>query len=450
MKQPKMKRAENLKEMLKVFTPEPLEDENLQEFYYKDTMKNRMGSPVKSPIKRLFSSCTSISNRNAHLFLGHKGCGKSTELNNLKQEFEEAGHPVHMVHANMERDLHRINHWDLMLLITEGLSQIAYDNDIPIPSAILENIYDILVREIKVTETTSASDTKEFKAGGKIKIPLYFIKTFASLGGSLKAGSEMRVVVTNTMDRRARDWQIYMIEISDCIREKLNGKQPIIIFEDLDMLPYPEKIFELLSYSVLSQMPFPIIYTFPISQCYSPKYPAIRASYTAHTLPMIKVADLKDRSEDTEGIKALRDIVEKRADLSLFCEAKDALNLLIRKTGGSLRHLFDSINYAAQLADWRGATKIEHEDAIDALSELRKELTRIVIKPMFDDLANIYNDADIRRQIDDKDFLLNMTHALVVLEYENGDRWHDLHPLIADYLDTINVIKIKELQTDEK
>ena len=28
---------------------------------------------------------------------------------------------------------------------------------------------------------------------------------------------------------------------------------------------------------------------------------------------------------------------------------------------------------------------------------------------------------------------MNMMEGLIVLEY-NGDRWHDLHPLIEDYL----------------
>jgi hypothetical protein len=35
--------------------------------------------------------------------------------------------------------------------------------------------------------------------------------------------------------------------------------------------------------------------------------------------------------------------------------------------------------------------------------------------------------------IEDKPMLLEMMQGLIVLEY-NGDRWHDLHPLIEDFL----------------
>ena len=449
-----MVRATDLKAMLKVFAPEPLDEENLQDFYYDGTMKNRTGSPVKSPIRRLFDACTSPSSRNAHLFLGHKGCGKSTELNRLKLRFEAEGHPVYIVHANLERDLHQINHWDLMLLITEGLHQIAYDHGVAVPSETLDEIYCILESEIKVTETVSSSDLNELKSGGELKVPLYIINMFASLGRSLKASEEKRTDVIKTMDKRASDWQMNMVEISDHISNELKGRQPIIIIEDLDKLPYPERIFTLLSYSALSQMPFPVIYTFPISQCYSPKYRTIRdLSYTAHTLPMIKVSDVEDRSEDEEGVKTITHIVEKRCDLGLFrkTETIDVLNLLIRKTGGSLRHLFECINYAAQLATWRKALeieekgaqgvsdelKIELEDAEGVLDELRIELTRTIESPMFPQLAAIYNDPNVRRQIKDKDFLLQRMEALVVLEYQNGAHWHDLHPLVADYLDSL-------------
>jgi hypothetical protein len=56
-------------------------------------------------------------------------------------------------------------------------------------------------------------------------------------------------------------------------------------------------------------------------------------------------------------------------------------------------------------------------------------------------LVNIYNDPRYREQIEDLQFLLEKMQGLVVLEYRNGRRWHNLHPMIAEYLKDQGVIK---------
>jgi len=448
MAQPKMKRAENLKEMLKVFTPEPLEGDNLSEFFYEDTMRSRMGNPSKSPIRRLYNDCISPSNRNAHLLLGHGGCGKSTELRNLERRFNNSKcpYPVHLVHARAERDLEKIDRWDIMMLITEGLCHIAEMYKVSIPDYTREALYTILYNEMIQEETLSDSSSVKLAAGAEIKTPPLggIIKAFASLGGELKTGSAKSTTIKEVMDKRASEWRMHTELIAEEIWVKCKKKHPIIIIEDLDRLPDTDKIFSILSYSVLSEMSFPIIYTFPVSQRYDPRFPALSAMYKDHPLPMIKVANHNPRDENEEGMEVIRTIVGRRADLSLFDESDDVLNKLIRKTGGSLRHLFECIIIAAEEASSRGAHKIELQDADSALAEKRDGLTRILDTEMSKKLAVIYNDHKARRRYDEKAFLLKMMHALVVLEYQNGYHWHDVHPLVADYLYEMEEITINE------
>ena len=406
-----------------------------------------MGNPLKSPIRRLYNACTTPSSRNAHLLLGHKGCGKSTELHNLKRDFNNAGHPVHMIHANLESDLHRITHWDILLLITDGLCQIARDTETPIHDTTLEALYAMLKTDMKLTETRGRSVNMEASGGVELNMPPVLrsvLNLFVSLKGSIKAGTNIIETVEEEMKKKASDWLMYTAEISSAIKDKCNLKEPIIIFEDLDRLPEPAKIFELLSYSVLSQMPFPVIYTFPISQCYAPKYPETRASFTAHTLPMIKVSDFKNRAAVDEGLRVIRNIVELRADLCLFDEPGDVLNMLIKKTGGSLRHLFECINHAAEMADWDNATKIEPTHANSALEDLRIELTKTLGHQEIEMLKAMYDDDKLRKQIGEKELLLQMMNASVILEYQNGGHWHDLHPLVADYLDELGPVPTTE------
>jgi hypothetical protein len=62
-------------------------------------------------------------------------------------------------------------------------------------------------------------------------------------------------------------------------------------------------------------------------------------------------------------------------------------------------------------------------------------------------LLNIYNDLRHREQIEDLGFLLRKMQAMVVLEYRNGERWHDLHPMIADFLKKQGVIKEEQRES---
>lgn len=70
------------------------------------------------------------------------------------------------------------------------------------------------------------------------------------------------------------------------------------------------------------------------------------------------------------------------------------------------------------------------EDAERALEELRTSLTRRIEKKDYEFLINIYTGN--KELIEDKQMLLKMLQASVVLEY-NGKRWHNLHPLVADF-----------------
>ena len=82
-----MKYANAIEDFLAAFGPEPLSDGEIKKFYYDGTMENRTGDPYESPIDDIHDGCTSGISK-AYLLLGHKGCGKSTELNVLREKLE--------------------------------------------------------------------------------------------------------------------------------------------------------------------------------------------------------------------------------------------------------------------------------------------------------------------------------------------------------------------------
>ena len=432
-----IKKATNLTDMIQVFRLDGLKGEAFDRFYYKDTIANRTGDINNSPVEDLLEHCQIPSSRNAHLFMGHKGCGKSTELYQFKRKLQETGQPSSIVDVAVSTDVWNITHWDIMLLITEGLCQIALDADIDIPSKLTQNILDYLNKDIVEEETFTDSTSVSAQAGARVKALTLF---FAEFKAKFKANSETRKVTSEKMQKRAAEWISYIIEITNHITAGLDGKQPVLIFENLDKLPDPEKAIHILENPFLSELPFPIVYTFPISLSYHVRFPSLSHNYGSCILPMIKVNNL-DNSENPEGIHILQALVTLRAEETLF--ANDVLVHLIKQTGGVLRDLFKCIVWAASRARRRIATQpvdanpphhVEMEDAQVALAELRKDLSRQIRVDDYDMLIRLHKDEKYRLDIEDEEWLLNKLLASVVLEYSNGDRWHNLHPMVLDFL----------------
>ena len=430
---PEIEKAEELGSFLRVFEPEPLKGNLLSKFYYDKTMASRTGDPYESPMNILFEECTTPGITNAHLLLGHGGCGKSAELQHLKQRFEKVEQPVWMVDFEKDMDVFQANCWDIMLGIAEGLCSIAAENNIKGLDGVLGQVSEYLKADREVSNETERVSGAGASVGAEAKTPSILrgvLNLFATLKFELKANTTTRTIVKEKMERRASEWLNYINIISDSITSKLNGKQPVIIFENVDKIQPPARAMEIFHYRALAQIPFPVIYTFPISLSYDSQFTLIEGFYKPHILPMIKVRNI-DKTENDEGIIAIRDIIELRANPALFEEK--ALKLLIMQTGGELKGLFRCIISSAHRADRRKAEKIEIEDVNRALSGMKSDLTRRISLPDYQMLANIYNDPKYKEQIEDKQFILKQMQALVVLEY-NGDRWHGLHPLIAEFL----------------
>lgn len=74
--------------------------------------------------------------------------------------------------------------------------------------------------------------------------------------------------------------------------------------------------------------------------------------------------------------------------------------------------------------------KLNPEDARRALEEIKTSLTRRIEEKDYAFLLNIYNEN--KERIEDKEMLLKMLQASVVLEY-NGKRWRNVHPLVVDF-----------------
>ena len=426
-----MKYANNISEIPNAFTPRPLSSIDLEQFYCGDTMAVRTGDPYDSPIEDIYDACHVPSERNAFLMLGHHGCGKSTELNEMSARLAKEGFQVRTIECAADLDLINPGYPDLLLLMGDALLGIAEQTGCCPDKKAEKTIREFWI-DVERERTESHSAGAKAEAGiqterGLLDIPL--LKLFANLKLDLKYNEETRTTYREQIQKRVSGWLGAMNAISEQIAEKLDGRQPIIIFEDLDKLG-PEEAWKVFygNSEKLTGVSFPLIYTFPIALSYDPRFGALEGYFHPKIFPMMKLMQADDRPYDA-GLRTIREIVEKRTDLSLFDEA--VLDRMIHMTGGSLRDLFRAINTAATRTRRRHGAVITQEDADRALEEQKSLLTRRMERRHYSFLHDIMDGN--RENIEDRKMLLEMLQAGVVLEY-NGQRWHNVHPLAAEFL----------------
>lgn len=424
-----MRYANQVSEIINAFSPEPLKDEQMEKFYCDDTMEYRMSDKYDSPMEDIFEICQEEEAHSAFLLLGHKGCGKSTELNRLSAKFAAKGYKVKTIICSMDLDMFNIVYSDLFILMGEALLEIAKECGCAIRKEILDDIMHFWDKgmEISVSKEEEAASIESGMSAETPKI-FHILKIFTKIKADLKFNEEVRREYRKEISIRSSEWMELLRNIAKEIVKETKGKSPIIIFEDLDKLN-PEDAWNVFyNYAaVLSGMSFPVIYTFPIGLSYDTRFAAMEGYFVTKTLPMIKIETIKGEPF-YEGINIIRKIVGKRADFKLFEEG--VLDRLIQYSGGSLRDLFHTINSAAKRAERRKSESVSMEDAERALEEVKTSLTRRIEKNDYEFLINIYKGN--KELIEDKQILLKMLQASVVLEY-NGKRWHNLHPLVARF-----------------
>lgn len=425
-----MQHADKISEIINAFSPEPLKKEQMDQFYCGETMEYRMSDKYCSPIEDIFDACRE-EEPHAFLLLGHRGCGKSTELNRMSSKFEAEGYYVKTITCSMDLDMLNIVYSDLFILMGEALLEIAVECQSPVDDQVLDDIMEFW-GETTEFRTSSRENVTATEVGASVGTPGIFhniLDFFAEIKTNLKFNEETRTEYRQRISRRSSEWIRLLSRVSEEITIRLGGKHPILIFEDLDKLN-PEDAWKVFyNYAaVLSGMDFPVIYTFPIALSYDSRFSAMEGYFITKTLPMIKIETIEGEPFD-DGVRVIREIVGKRAELTLFDDG--VLDQMIKYTGGSLRDLFHVINLAAKRAERRDAETISKEDSQRALEEVKTSLTRRIEQKDYEFLMNIYRGN--KELIEDKEMLLRMLQASVVLEY-NGKRWHNVHPLVVQFL----------------
>jgi len=428
-----MEKATKIDDIIRVFNTAPLKTKEALEKFRVDTIEFRTGNIENSPINNIFKICTSSYMQSSCILMGHRGCGKSTELNYLFQELKKNGYTALSIDTATESNLLDIDYFDIMLLITEGLLKIAEQQAVSLSENLITDVLDFFKETVTETSTEEGNN-KTRNMGAGINIPLLsnILKIFGDIKKEYKFNTGKRKTIKEVVNRKSSLWLEYITDISNTIIHKLHFKSPVLILEGLDRIEQREdNAFNIFTNTTLSQLNFPVIYTFPVSLRYSSRFQDVVNIYGANifTLPMVKITNKEDNTFYDAGINILKEIVYKRADRSLFEEG--AIDLLVRKTGGSIRDIFNCIVLAVRYAENVNQSTVLKKDIELALTELTSQLRLSLITSDYAKLWKIHED---KQDIDDNNLMLKYLRARVVLEY-NGEHWFDVHPLVFDFID---------------
>lgn len=424
-----MKKAHNYEEMIRVFTPFPLDGENYNEFYVNTSEERSMKNASRAIV-----NCFKI-NINPYmkiLFMGHKGCGKSTEIRNISEQLKGMYCIVNFSLAN-EIELQGVEYVDVIFVIMEQLLEyIDKSPDLHMDHKLLDRMYDYWNQE-KLTENVHFEGA-EADAGAKAK--LSFLKAVSfSCKGILKAGSESKVTIRKEIEPRLNILIGMMNDLVSDINKQLQGKygkELLVIIEDMDKLDMEEArhIF-VLHRKPLTSLKMKMIISFPIHMVYTPDFSMIRDDFDKCILySMIKVNN-SDHTRYEAGIRIMKMIVEKRMELGLI--EPEALDFMVLKSGGAIRDLFYMLSEAAldELDMDEPQERITLDIAKAVVMRLKSEYERnITSEEQYNTLIHIYKDP---HPTNTDDNLSKLLQTLSIIEY-NGERWCGVHPVLVDFL----------------
>lgn len=428
-----MKKAEDLRGILKVTKPKPLRGEEYNSFFI-DTYSAR-GEDAASMLSDYFlSNCDSPQKV---LFMGHRGSGKSTELYRMEKMLDDDFKIINFS-IREEIDTTDLEYSDLIFVILERLYEAAKKDEIEIDKNILDNLDQYWNSETIKEELLISKKDIEGKA--EIKGGLWGLFS-SSIKGVFKTGAEtkktIREFIRPQLNKLIQNTNDLISNISDKYRN--NDKSLLLIIEDLDKLDIEiaENLF-LHRRNILTGLNIHIIYTFPIFLLYSEKFNTISEAFDHHQmLSMIKTNN-RDGTAYNKGRETLRELVDKRIQPGLI--EQQALDFIIEKSGGAIRHLLEMLLNATLLerSQNRDAETITLNSAQKAYSKIRSYFERCIESKHITALKELYEGKDGKPLQDDS--LKEMLSCLAVIEY-NGDRWCGLHPAVKDYLKNKGVIE---------
>lgn len=368
------------------------------------------------------------------LFAGHRGCGKSTELRRLQTALEEEGYFVVYVEADSDIDLEDTEPTDILLSLIRSLDLSLRKAEIEVSTKHLED-FTVWFAEVVLERTERKGIEAEVRSEAEVSggVPL-FAKLLARFSGWVKTGTESKRVVRQKLDPQISQLvsrgRLFIDHARLAVKKK-GKKDLILIVDSLDRIALKDlkdgrtshEVLFIERGSLLNGLACHMVVTVPISLLFSPKASSLSAIFPdRHVLPMVKLAVRKRRRPWKPGRELLKDLLKHRLALDVVFDNK-ALDKLVAASGGHPRHLMTLVRYALDFVEDLPVTASAVEKAIQRLIN---DFDRSIPHEHWPLLVQVHAQQAVKNDAPHQLMLFNLS----VLEYQNDERWCDVHPAV--------------------
>jgi hypothetical protein len=355
------------------------------------------------------------------LVSGHRGSGKSTELRRLQACL--LNERFFTVYLDVEDvlDLGEIKYQDVLVAIAQAIFDDLRNKDISLNAGLLEDLKTWFDERI-MTEEQKRDMEATLKAEASIEGHVPFLaKALASITSQIKSGSSQKQEIRHKLEQELSGFIVLLNTLLTNARQGVTAKEfhdLVVLVDGLEKMHYREQTDGESTHSVLfvqhaAQLKAPechLVYTVPISLCFRA---GLGNSFpdAPFLLPMV------DYTKET-GQECLREVVRKRIDIEAVFDSLTTADRLIALSGGSVRDLMRLIRMSCDDA----GEKISLHDAETAIRSLVNEFDRFLKEEDIKPLQEI-----ARTKTVSFNARLRLVH-----EYQNGERWADLHPAVRE------------------
>jgi len=372
------------------------------------------------------------------LFCGHRGCGKSTELNRIAEKLHRPdGYFVVQCNIVEDLDINNIDYVDILFLAAQKIAEKLDSIDVSINKQHLDDLRGYFKERI-INQINKKELTMSLEAGLSSKIGFDFIGSlFAKLTTAIKTGStykeEVRMLVKNQFSMFKTIFNRMLDEIKQMLREKNMGKSLLVIIDGTDRLTREDcdKIF-INHASQLTQLETNFIYTVPIHLVYETNQ--TKTFYEApFVLPNVIIEKIK-KGGKTIGWDAMKDLIYRRIHPDLF-DNENTVNYIIEMSGGHIRELIHILQEAFNSSD---TEKFDEKSVKVGIERLKADYMRLLSSEDYKRLVKLEKEKD--KESDD--IMKNLLFNSVVLEY--NDYYREINPIVKETEEFRKYMNMKE------
>jgi hypothetical protein len=383
---------------------------------------------------------------------GHRGSGKSTELNRAQAELVQNSYVTLWASVNENLDPKEISFSDIIrlivMLIDDRFGHLIHSQ----PQ--VKQAFDVVgqwFQEVTKTFTKQISSAMDLGLKGQVggsldaeigvgglKLKTELGKLSAAISVIRRSEGSERTEIRETLERYNNQ---LVLNLNSLLRAVTAVDSPaqrlVIILDNVDKYD-PRIVNEALlgNADLFRQIDSHLVFTIQSSLLLSPVDGAVEQSFTTLVLPMLPVFHRHTRRLDSRVVERVREAIYKRVPPSLFADV-DTVDHLIKASGGCWRDLLRLL----QDALLRAKTQIGPAEAKAAVEQVGQTYQRLLRSA--DDLQ-ILAQAHLKHTVLSDEKTRYLLYHLCLLSY-NGVGWYDFHPLLDDYAPVTEAVKAARL-----